>query len=122
VAPGMILTVPASLRNLRANTSQTAHNYNLHHPGVAYFPYNPMTSILTGGKLYDLDLALYDREIAGYPVTPQQFQSGLPHSLLLVALPPGQEIQSKALQGFVADFVRITDPELPGWNIYRRAP
>jgi len=121
VAPGMILTVPASLRNLRANTSQTAHNYNLHHPGVAYFPYNPMTSILTGGKLYDLDLALYDREIAGYPVTPQQFQSGLPHSLLLVALPPGQEIQSKALQGFVADFVRITDPELPGWTIYRRA-
>jgi hypothetical protein len=122
VAPGMTLTVPASLRDLRANTSQTAHTYNLRHPGVAYFPYNPMTSLLTGGKLYDLDFALYDREIAGYPVTLQQLQSGLPHSLLLVALPPGLEIRSKALQGLFADFVRITDPELPGWNIYRQAP
>jgi hypothetical protein len=122
VAPGMILTVPASLRNLKANASQTAHTYNLRHPGAAYFPYNPMTSLLTDGKLYDLDLALYDREIAGYPLTPQQLQSGLPPSLLLVALPPGQEIQSNALQGLFADFVRITDPELPGWNIYRRVP
>jgi len=122
VAPGMILTVPASLRNLKTNASQTAHTYNLRHPGVAYFPYNPMTSLLTDGKLYDLDLALYDREIAGYPLTPQQLQSGLPRSFILVALPPGEGIQSKALQGLFADFVRITDPELPGWTIYRRAP
>jgi hypothetical protein len=122
VAPGMILTVPASLRNLKANASQTAHTYNLRYPGVAYFPYNPMTSLLTDGKLYDLDVALYDREIAGYPLTPQQLQSGLPHSFLLVALPPEQEIQSKALQGLFADFVRITDPELPGWTICRRVP
>ena len=122
VAPGMILAVPASLRDLKENTSQTAHTYNLRHPGVAYFPYNPMTSLLTGGKLYDLDFALYDREIAGYPLTPQQLQSGLPNSFLLVALPPGHEIQSKGLHGLFADFVRITDPELPGWTIYRRAP
>jgi hypothetical protein len=121
VAPGMILTVPASLRNLRANASQTAHTYNLRHPGVAYFPCNPMTSLLTEGKLYDLDPALYDREIAGYTLTPQQLQSGLPHSLILVALPPGERIQSQALQGLFANFGRITDPELPGWTIYRRA-
>jgi len=122
VAPGMIFTVPASLRNLKANASQSAYTYSLRHPGVAYFPYNPMTSLLMAGKLYDLDFALYDREIAGYPLTPQQLQSGLPHSLLLVALPPGQEIQSNALQRLFADFVRISDPELPEWNIYRRSP
>jgi hypothetical protein len=89
---------------------------------VVYFPCNPRTALLTSGKLYDLDPALYDREIAGYPLTPQQLQAGLPHSLLLVALPPGERIQSKALQELFADFVRITDPELPGWTIYRRAP
>jgi len=88
---------------------------------VAYFPCNPMTSLLTEGKLYDLDPALYDREIAGYTLTPQQLQSGLPHSLILVALPPGERIQSQALQGLFANFGRITDPELPGWTIYRRA-
>jgi hypothetical protein len=80
-----------------------------------------MTSLLTEGKLYDLDPALYDREIAGYTLTPQQLQSGLPHSLILVALPPGERIQSQALQGLFANFGRITDPELPGWTIYRRA-
>jgi hypothetical protein len=121
LAPGMILTVPASLRNLKANASQTAHTYNLRHPGVTYFPHNPMTSLLADGKLYDLDMALYDREIAGYPLTPQQLQSGLPHTLILVALPPGEEIQSTALQGLLAGFVRITDPELPGWTVYRRS-
>jgi len=122
VAPGMVLTVHASLRNLRENASQTAHTYNLRHPGVAYFPCNPMTSLLKDGKLYDLDIALYDREIAGYPLTPQQLQSGLPYSLTRVALPPGEHIQSKALQGLFAGFVRIADPELPGWIVYSRAP
>lgn len=120
LAPGMALTVHASLRNLRANASQTAHTYNLRHPGLAYFPCNPMTSLLKDGKLYHLDSALYDRELAGYPLTPKQLRSGLPHSFILVALPPGEQIHSEALQGLFAGFVRVTDPELPGWTVYRR--
>jgi hypothetical protein len=119
LAPGMTITVLESLRNLRGNASQTAHTYNLRYPGRAYFPCNPMASLLADGKLYHLDIALYDREIAGYPLTPNQLQSGLPRSLILVALPPGEQIQSQAFQGLVAGFVRITDPELPGWTVYR---
>jgi hypothetical protein len=122
LAPGMTISLLASLRNLGANPSQTAHTYNLHHLGVAYFPCNPMTSLLVDGKLYHLDVALYDREIAGYPLTLEQLQSGLPRSFILVALPPGEQVQSQALRGLVAGFVRITDPELPGWTVYRRAP
>jgi hypothetical protein len=122
LAPGMTITVLASLRNLRSNASQTAHTYNLRHPGLAYFPCNPMTSLLTDGKLYHLDIALYDREVAGYPVTQEQLRSGLPRNLVLVALPPREQIQSQALQGLVAGFVRITDPELPGWTVDRRVP
>jgi hypothetical protein len=122
LAPGMTISVLTSFRNLRANASETAHSYNLRHPGLAFFPCNPMTSLLTDGKLYHLDIALYDREIAGYPLTPKQLRSGLPRSLNLIALPPGEQIQSQALQGVVAGFVRITDPELPGWTVYRRAP
>jgi len=122
LAPGMTITMLASLRNLGANASQTAYTYNLRHPGLAYFPCNPMTSLLTDGKLYHLDIALYDREIAGYPLTPKQLRSGLPRSLILVALPPGEQIQSQALKGVLAGFVRSTDPELPGWTVYRRAP
>jgi hypothetical protein len=120
VAPGMILTVRESLHNFRANATETAHIYNLRHPGLAYFPCNPMTSLRDDGKLYDLDVALYDREIAGYPVTTQQLQSGLPYGFKVVALPPGEQIQSKALQGLLANFARVTDPELPGWSVYRR--
>jgi len=122
LSPGMILAMPASLRNLRANPSQTAHDYNMRHPGVAYFPCDPMMSLLRDGKLYHLDIALYDREIAGYPLTPEQIRSGLPPGLMLVALPPGEQIQSHVLQGAFAGFVPITDLELPGWTVLRRNP
>jgi hypothetical protein len=122
LAPGMALSVYAGVRSFRANPSETAHTYNLRHPGVVYLPFNPMTFLLTEGKPYHLDTALYDREVAGHPLTPEQLESGLPRGFNLVAVPPGQEIQSKALQGLLASFVRINDPELPGWTVYRRAP
>jgi hypothetical protein len=122
LAPGMALSVVWSLRDLRNNDSQIAHNYNLRHPGVAYFPFNPMTSLLKDRKAYHLDTALYDREIAGYPLTPRQIQSGLPDRFTLVAVPPLQYIQSVALQRLLAASVRTTDPELPGWTVYRRKP
>lgn len=120
LAPGMILSVHSSLRDLRSNASQTAYSYNLRHPGIAYFPCNPMASLLAEGKLNHLDIALYDREVAGRPLTPEQIQSGLPRNLQLVALPPGEEIQSHSLQGFISNFARSTDPELPGWTVFRR--
>lgn len=120
LAPGMILALPASLRNLRANPSQTAYDFDTRHPGIAYFPCDPMTSLLRDGKLYHLDIALYDREVAGHPLTPEQIRSGLPPGFMLVALPPGELLQSQALQGVFAGFVPITDPELPAWNVFRR--
>jgi hypothetical protein len=120
LAPGMILSLRESFHNFRTNPTQIAHDYKLHHPGLAYFPCNPMTSLREDGKLYDLDVALYDREVAGYPLTTQQLQSGLPNGFKLVALPPGEEIQSTALQGLIANLQRVTDPELPGWTVYRR--
>jgi hypothetical protein len=116
----MILALPASLRNLRANPSQTAYDFDTRHPGIAYFPCDPMTSLLRDGKLYHLDIALYDREVAGHPLTPEQIRSGLPPGFMLVALPPGELLQSQALQGVFAGFVPITDPELPAWNVFRR--
>lgn len=122
LAPGMIFAVPSSIRNLRANPSQTAYDYDTRHPGIAYFPCNPMTSLLREGRLYHLDVALYDREIAGHPLTPEQIRSGLPPNFMLVALPPGELLQSQALQGAFAGFVPVTDPELPGWNVFRRTP
>jgi hypothetical protein len=120
LAPGMILEVRHGLHNFRGNATETAHIYNLRHPGLAFFPCDPMTSLRDDGKLYHLDVALYDREIAGYPLTPQQLQSGLPDGFRIVALPPGEQIQSAALQGLIANFQRVTDPELPGWTVYRR--
>ncbi len=122
LAPGMILALPASLRNLRSNPSQIACDYEKRHPGIAYFPCNPMTSLLRDGKLHHLDIALYDREVAGHPLTPQQIRSGLPRDFILVALPPGELLQSQALQGAFAGFIPAADEELPAWNVFRRGP
>jgi hypothetical protein len=122
LAPGMILALPASFRNLRANPSQTAYDYDTRHPSVAYFPFNPMTPLLRTGNLYHFDMALDDRDVAGHPLTPEQIRSGLPPGFMLVAVPPGEHIQSHALQGAFAGFLPITDPELPGWTVLRRSP
>jgi hypothetical protein len=78
-----------------------------------------MASLLSNGKVYHVDFSVYDREIAGYPLTSHQFEAGLPSGFTVVAIPPGEQPQSSALRDMLARYEQVADTELPGWTVYK---
>jgi hypothetical protein len=120
IAPGTLLSLPARLRAAHSNAPEAALRYELRRPGRAYFPCNPMVSLLSNGKVYHVDYSVYDREIAGYPLTAHQFEAGLPSGFKVVAIPPGEQPQSSALRHMLESYEQVADKELPGWTVYER--
>ena len=119
LAPGALLTLPSRLRQVRFNASETALHYELRHPGFAYFPYSPLASLLSAGRAFHMDFSVYDREMGGYPLTAHQFEAGLPSAFKMVAIPPGEQPRSIALQNMLQRYERIADLELPEWTVYK---
>lgn len=120
IAPGTLLSLPSRVRDLRVSPPEMALRYELRHPGHAYFPWNPLASLQSAGKAYHVDYSVYDREIAGYPLTPQQFEAGLPPGFEVVAVPPGEQPRSSALRRMLERYRPTADIELPGWTVYKR--
>jgi hypothetical protein len=120
IAPGAAFSLPSRLRGVRQNAPETALHYELRHPGQAYFPYNPMATLLSNGRAYHVDFSVYDREIAGYPLTSRQFEAGLPSGFKVVAIPPGVQPQSGALRNMLQRYRPAADAELPGWTVYKQ--
>jgi hypothetical protein len=120
IAPGTLIALPPRLQNVYRNAPETALRYELRYPGRAYFPCNPMTTLLSDGIAYHVDYAVYDRETAGYPLTSRQFESGLPRGFLQVAFPAGARPESTALLNMLKPYEQVTDAELPGWTVYKR--
>ena len=119
IAPGAVLSLPSRLRNLHDNPAEAALRYALRHPDQAYFPVNPLATLLSTGKVYHVDYSIYDRERVGYFLTQRQFKSGLPPRFEIVAMPPGEAVRSAALQKLLKAYVTGADPELPGWTVYK---
>jgi hypothetical protein len=120
IAPGAVLSLPSRLRDVHQNVPEVALRYEVRHPGRAYFPYNPMASLLSNGSAYHLDYSIYDREITGYPLSSHQIEAGLPPGFSVVAIPPGERLQSSALRGMFERYDQVGDIELPGWTVYKR--
>lgn len=114
--------VARDFSRVRSNATQTAYDYQLQHPGRAYFPANPLAGLLATGKLTHFDDALLDRELAGFPIAPDQLAAGLPASFQVVAYPPGQKPHARVLRGWLADKPLLDDPELPQWRVYQVKP
>jgi hypothetical protein len=120
LAPGTLLSLPSRLRYVRQNPPEAALAYARRHPGQAYFPCNPMAALLSDGKAYHVDYSVNDREIAGYPLTPEQFKAGLPPEFEVIAIPPGEQPRSSALRSMLARYDLTAATELPGWSVYKR--
>jgi hypothetical protein len=107
------------LRTVRTNPTQVAFNYEREHPGRAYFPFNPLAVLLADGKLTHFDHALFNREIAGFATSPEQFAAGFPSGCALVAYPPGGAPHAAMIRALVEDQPSVDEPGLRGWNVYR---
>ena len=122
IAPGVLPALPLRLHHYGMNAAETALAYERRHPGRAWFPCNPLAHLLASGRAVHVDYSVYDREIGGFPLSPRQFETGLPPGFELVAIPPGEGLQSAASHEMLQHFERSSDTELPGWEVYRRLP
>jgi hypothetical protein len=120
VTPAAAFGLPAAFEKLSDNPSEVAFRYASRHPNQAYFPWNPSVSLLAEGKLYQFDMALKDRELAGYPPGEEQVLSGLPRGVRFVAIPPGLRLYSESLKHAFGDYRETTLSELPGWLVYEK--
>jgi len=113
------LDILKDLDRVGTNRTQVAYNYARQHPGETYFPMNPLAALLAEGRLTHLDAALYDREIAGFPISSQQLAAGLPSGCEFVAYPPKQILRAAILRGLVNGQPLVQKPGLEGWSVYR---
>jgi hypothetical protein len=107
---------------VRTSATQVAYNYERQHPGRAYFPVNPLAALLAEGRLTHLDAALFDRELAGFPINAEQFAAGLPSGYQLVAYPPGHAPRAAVLRELLKDKPLVEEPGLEGWSVYSIGP
>lgn len=97
-----------------------AVSYAREHPGRVYFPWNPLLTLMAEQRAYHFAYGVYDRELAGMPVTLEHFRAGLPADVTEVLYSTQDERQ--LLRDYLTDFtVEVQLPELPGWVILRRA-
>jgi len=111
--------LPAAISSLYDNPAEIAFRYEKLHPGQAYFPMNPLASLLAGGRLTHFDLSLEDREIADCPITPAQFAAGLPPHYRLVAFAPAQEAPRSVFGvAQLRSMQPVQEPGLDGWHVF----
>jgi hypothetical protein len=98
--------------------SSGIHNYARRHPGELYFPWNPLRTLYTDGKLYPFSYGLTDRELAGFPVSEESFRKYLPANLREVIFCKAQD---EYVMKYLKEFSQIKEQsELPGCRIYVR--
>ena len=49
------------IRNPSDNTQEVVYTYAVGHPGLVYFPWNGLSTLLAEGKLYHFEWGIYDR-------------------------------------------------------------
>ena len=103
----------------RDNSLSHAMAYVRQHPGELYFPWNPLIPLMAEGRAYHLGYGVYDRGLAGAPLSEQMFHAYLPEKLDGVAYRLGSH--RLLLKDRFPAWRRVElPPELPGWLVFRR--
>ncbi len=104
---------------LLANPQREAYQFAKGHPNEAYFPWNPLSSLMADGKLYHFELAVVDRRIGGFDPSDEHVRANLPSDLRYVAFHSAR--QSEGMLSYLPEFTRRVDlPDLPDWIVYGR--
>lgn len=99
------------------NQNETAWQYERAHPRAVYFPWNPLTPLLTRGALEHFDYGVFDRALGGAAPTPAHLTRHLPAARPVIASFIAHH--DHILHTYFPDYVaRPPDPELPGWRLY----
>ncbi len=114
-----IITTAKSMETRESKAMDFAVSYARQHPGRVYFPWNPLLTLMSEQRAYHFAYGVYDRSLAGKPVSTEHFWAGLPVEVEEVLYATGDE--RMLLSGYLTNFTReVRLPELPGWVILRR--
>jgi hypothetical protein len=97
--------------------SPEAFDFSRQHPSEAYFPWDPLATLLTEGRLYHFEYGIRDRLYAGVTPSPAQIASGLPPQVRYVIY-PRTNAPRVMLDQFLPGFKLIASPD--GWLMYFR--
>ncbi len=118
-AAWLLLITTKNLKRTENHPMNLAVSYARQHPGQVYFPWNPLLTLMSEQRAYHFAYGVYDRALAGRPVTPEHFRTGLPADIqeVLCARNEDRSLLAVHLTNYTRE-VRL--PELPGWVILRR--
>lgn len=98
--------------------SQEAWTFAREHPGRAYYPWDPLATLLAEKKFYHFEYGVYDRIHAGEPPAPARLADGLPVAPEMVVYPRAD--YPHTLLPALPDYRLATTSE--DWMIYRAGP
>jgi hypothetical protein len=75
----------ATIGHPSANQQEIVYRYAKSHPGVVYFPWNTLSTLLAEGTLYHFEWGVHDRIDASLDPTPSQILAHIPPRLQYVA-------------------------------------
>ncbi|MCP4654673.1 MAG: hypothetical protein GY856_04545 [bacterium] len=113
------LEIPRHLWQLRDNPQEQAYEFARANPGKAYFPWNPLSTLMAEGELYHFDYNVYDRRLAGFKPTDAHFRAHIPPEMQYVLF--HENAHDQRVLAFLPEFGReIELAELPDWIVYTR--
>jgi len=113
--------VSQTLAALPYNSSQKTYELAKQHPGMIYFPGNPLSSLLAEGRLYHFLMGLHERAMDGYSPSSQYFWEYMPPNMQLIVVPNPAWMKDyvEEFRPYLQGFSRpMRDPS--GWWVYRR--
>jgi hypothetical protein len=97
--------------------SQEAWNYARENPGKAYFPWDPLATLMAEGRMYHFEYGVLDRIYAGHPPETTRMRHDLPAGAEVVIYPRA-DYPRTMLREYLPEFSFATATE--DWLIHRR--
>jgi hypothetical protein len=97
--------------------SQEAWIYAGDHRGEAYFPWDPLATLMAEGRMYHFEYGVLDRIYAGHPPNPARMPRDLPPRVEVVIYPRA-DYPRTMLREYLTEFTLSTATE--DWLVHRR--
>ncbi|MDA8019381.1 MAG: hypothetical protein MPN21_18215 [Thermoanaerobaculia bacterium] len=99
------------------NPQEQAYEFAKAHPGQAYFPWQPLSTVLAEGRLDHFDFHVHARHAAGHPLSDEHFRAYLPPDLRYVFIRP--RARDYSILGYLPEYRHMTThPDMPGWDLF----
>ncbi|MBC8105158.1 MAG: hypothetical protein H7Z14_01095 [Anaerolineae bacterium] len=104
------------------NQQETIYEFAKSEPGLVYFPWNTLATLLAERRLYHFEWGIHDRTEAGIKPSDEQIIAHLPPKIRFVGYGPLHQGEEAHEIWFPQWTARATDDRLKGFTIYTAPP